>query len=105
LGPGLDGWIDETIPLHSPWEDIDMADVATSVTWWHAPRDANAPLTAATRLVEQLPNARLVRFGEEKATWPPIGVRASSSTSSSPRVSHSDEGDIFSMIESPSKKV
>ena len=40
--------------------------VRTSVTWWHAPKDANAPLTSAMRLVDQLPNARLVKFGEEE---------------------------------------
>jgi hypothetical protein len=66
LRPGLDGWIDEAIALDSPWDDIELAAVRTSVTWWHAPRDANAPLTAAARLVEQLSNARLVRFGEEE---------------------------------------
>jgi pimeloyl-ACP methyl ester carboxylesterase len=66
LRPGLDGWIDEAIALHSPWDDIDMAAVRTSVTWWHAPRDANAPLTAATRLVGQLASARLIRFGEDE---------------------------------------
>jgi pimeloyl-ACP methyl ester carboxylesterase len=66
LRAGLDGWIDEAIALASPWDDIDMAAVRTSVTWWHAPKDANAPLTAATRLVEQLPNARLVKFGEDE---------------------------------------
>jgi pimeloyl-ACP methyl ester carboxylesterase len=66
LRPGLDGWIDEAVALDSPWDDIDIAAVRTSVTWWHAPRDANAPLTAATRLVGQLPNARLIRFGEDE---------------------------------------
>jgi hypothetical protein len=66
LRPGLDGWIDEAIALHSPWGDIDMAAVRTSVTWWHAPKDANSPFTAAARLVGQLPNARLVQFGKDE---------------------------------------
>jgi pimeloyl-ACP methyl ester carboxylesterase len=66
LRPGLDGWIDEAIALDSPWDDIDLAAVHTSVTWWHAPKDANAPLTAAMRLVDQLPNARLVKFAEDE---------------------------------------
>jgi pimeloyl-ACP methyl ester carboxylesterase len=66
LRPGLDGWIDEAIALHSLWDDFDMAAVRTSVTWWHAPKDANAPFTAAARLVGQLPNARLVQFGEDE---------------------------------------
>ena len=66
LRPGLDGWVDEAIALASPWDDIDPAAVRTSVTWWHAPKDANAPLSAAVRLVEQLPNARLVQFDEDE---------------------------------------
>jgi pimeloyl-ACP methyl ester carboxylesterase len=66
LRRGLDGWIDEAIALHSPWDDIDMAAVRTSVSWWHAPKDANVPLTAAKRLVGQLPNARLIQFGEDE---------------------------------------
>jgi pimeloyl-ACP methyl ester carboxylesterase len=66
LRPGLDGWIDEAIALHSPWDDIDITAVRTSVTWWHAPQDANAPFAAAARLVSQLPNARIIRFGEEE---------------------------------------
>jgi pimeloyl-ACP methyl ester carboxylesterase len=66
LRPGLDGWIDEAIALHSPWDDIDLSAVRTSVTWWHAPKDANAPLSAATRLVGRLPNARLIQFGEDE---------------------------------------
>ena len=66
LRPGLDGWIDEAIALHSLWDDIDMAAVRTSVTWWRAPKDANAPLSAATRLVDQLPNAQVIDFGEHE---------------------------------------
>ncbi len=66
LRPGLDGWIDEGIAIASPWDDIDLSAVRASVTWWHAPRDANAPLAAATRLIDRLPNARLVRFGEDE---------------------------------------
>ncbi|HTW99901.1 MAG TPA: alpha/beta hydrolase [Acidimicrobiales bacterium] len=66
LRPGLDGWIDEGIALASPWDDVDVAAVRTSVTWWHAPKDANAPLSAAQRLVDALPSARLVQFGEDE---------------------------------------
>ena len=36
------------------------------MTWWHAPKDANAPLSAARRVVEQLANARLVQFGNDE---------------------------------------
>jgi pimeloyl-ACP methyl ester carboxylesterase len=66
LRPGVDGWIDEGMALASPWEDVDMTAVSTSVTWWHAPKDANAPLSAAQRLVDHLPNARLVQFGKDE---------------------------------------
>jgi pimeloyl-ACP methyl ester carboxylesterase len=62
----LDGWVDEAIALYSPWDDFDLHAVGTSVTWWHAPKDANAPLSAAVRVVEQLPNARLVQFGQDE---------------------------------------
>lgn len=65
LRPGLDGWIDEGIAIASPWDDVDTTEVRTSVTWWHGPKDANAPLSAAMRLVDRLPNARLVQFGED----------------------------------------
>ena len=66
LRQGADGWMDEAIALNSSWDDVDLPAVRTSVTWWHAPKDANAPLTSAMRLVDQLPNARLVRFGEDE---------------------------------------
>ena len=66
LRASIDGWVDEAIALHSPWDDFDLAAVGASVTWWHAPKDANAPLTAAVRVVEQLPNARLVQFDQDE---------------------------------------
>jgi pimeloyl-ACP methyl ester carboxylesterase len=66
LRQGVDGWMDEAIAINSSWDDVDLTAVRTSVTWWHAPKDANAPLTSAMRLVDQLPNARLVKFGEEE---------------------------------------
>ena len=62
----MDGWVDEAFALPSPGDDIDLAAVATSVTWWHAPKDANAPLPAARRVVGQLPNARLITFGDDE---------------------------------------
>ncbi len=55
-GPG--GWYDEGLAMENPW-DFDPADVATDVTWWHSDGDRNAPLSAARRVVDQLPNARL----------------------------------------------
>ena len=59
LEPGLDGWLDETVALIRPWADFDIADVHTSITWWHGEGDRNVPLTAARRLVDQLPAATL----------------------------------------------
>ncbi len=55
-GPG--GWYDEGLAIHAPW-DIDLAAIETDITWWHSDGDRNAPLSAARRLVEALPNARL----------------------------------------------
>lgn len=55
-GPG--GWYDEGIAMEDPW-DFRPADVATDVTWWHSDGDRNAPLSAARRLVAELPRARL----------------------------------------------
>ena len=66
LRQGVDGWVDEAVALASPWEDVDVAAVQTSVTWWHAPGDANAPLSAARRVVGQLPNARLITFSDNE---------------------------------------
>jgi pimeloyl-ACP methyl ester carboxylesterase len=66
LRQGADGWVDEAFALHSPWDDVDLAAVQTSVTWWHAPKDATAPLSAARRVVGHLPNARLITFGDDE---------------------------------------
>lgn len=65
LGQGLDGWIDEGFAIDQPWEDVDLAAVVTSLTWYHAPGDRNCPISAARRLVAQLPNARLVEWPED----------------------------------------
>jgi hypothetical protein len=66
LQRGLEGWIDEAFAILLPWDDIDLTAVRTSVTWWHAPSDANAPFSAALRLVDRLPNARMVSFVEDE---------------------------------------
>jgi pimeloyl-ACP methyl ester carboxylesterase len=55
-GPG--GWYDEDLALEAPW-GIDFASIRTDITWWHSDGDRNAPLSAARRVVEALPNARL----------------------------------------------
>ena len=66
LRQGVDGWVDEGFALDAPWDDVDLSAVQTSVTWWHAPKDANAPLPAARRVVGDLPNARLITFSENE---------------------------------------
>jgi pimeloyl-ACP methyl ester carboxylesterase len=66
LAQGAEGWADEALALIRPWDDIDLGAVRTSVTWWHSPGDANAPLPAAERLVARLPDARMVHFGEDE---------------------------------------
>ncbi len=66
LAQGVQGWMDESFAIFRPWVDINLAAVATSLTWWHAASDANAPLPAAQRLLAALPNARLVQFEDEQ---------------------------------------
>jgi pimeloyl-ACP methyl ester carboxylesterase len=56
---GPEGWMDEGLAISLPWDDIDLSAVRTSITWWHAPGDKNCPLSAAQRLVDQLPDAHL----------------------------------------------
>jgi pimeloyl-ACP methyl ester carboxylesterase len=71
LSQGIDGWADESVAIMRPWADVDLAEVRTSVVWMHAAGDANAPLSAAERLVAQLPDARLVRFGDDEGHFAP----------------------------------
>jgi pimeloyl-ACP methyl ester carboxylesterase len=60
LAPGVDGWIDEALVATGDWPDVDIEAVTSSVTWWHGESDRNGPLSAARRLVDRLPNARLI---------------------------------------------
>ncbi len=62
LGGGIDGWVDESLALFGDWSDVALESVTTSLTWYHSPHDRNAPIAAARRLVESLPNARLVEW-------------------------------------------
>jgi len=66
LRQGIDGWFDEGLALYGDWRDVDLPAVRTSLTWWHAGSDANAPLTAAQRLLEQIPHAQLRLFGDDE---------------------------------------
>lgn len=65
LRQGIDGWFDEAVALKTRWDEVDLAAVACSLTWWHAPRDANAPLSAAKRVLANIEHARLELFGED----------------------------------------
>lgn len=62
LRAGVEGWVDEAVAMASPWRDVDPEQVPTSVTWYHAVEDRNCPVTAARRLVGQLPDARFVEW-------------------------------------------
>lgn len=53
LKQGAEGWTDESMAMHRPW-DFDLAEVRASVTWWHGDDDKNAPLSAARRAVARL---------------------------------------------------
>jgi pimeloyl-ACP methyl ester carboxylesterase len=69
LRQGVEGWADEALAILGTWDDVEVEAVA--VTWWHSPGDANAPLTAARRVVERLREARLVLFGEHEGHLAP----------------------------------
>lgn len=64
LRPDVEGWLDEGEAIVFRWDDIDLDAVACTITWWHGTEDRNAPLSAARRLVDQLPDARLVVWDE-----------------------------------------
>ena len=83
LRQGIDGWFDEGLALSGDWRDVELAAVGTSLTWWHAGSDANAPLSAAQRLLEQIPHAQLRSSVTTKGISPASTARARSLTNSS----------------------
>ena len=58
LKQGAEGWTDESFAMHGKW-DFDPSAVKTSVKWWHGDDDKNAPISAARRVVAQLPRVDL----------------------------------------------
>ncbi|MBV8300356.1 MAG: alpha/beta fold hydrolase [Candidatus Dormibacteraeota bacterium] len=76
LRVGVDGWLDEAVAVLTPWNDVDLGAVRTSVTWWHAAGDANAPLSAAQRVIAAIPRARLVTFGDSEGHLAPYRSEA-----------------------------
>jgi pimeloyl-ACP methyl ester carboxylesterase len=57
LRAGAEGWCDECFATDQ-W-DIAPEEVRVHVVWYHSRRDANVPLQAAQRLVDQLPSVDL----------------------------------------------
>jgi len=64
LKQGAEGWTDESMAMHGGW-DFSPGDVNASVTWWHGDDDKNAPLSAARRVVAQLPKVDLHVWHDE----------------------------------------
>jgi pimeloyl-ACP methyl ester carboxylesterase len=64
LKQGAEGWTDESMAIHRDW-DFDPADVRAHVTWWHGFGDKNAPLSAARRVAERMPNLDLHVWEDE----------------------------------------
>ena len=58
LRQGAEGWTDEVLALVREW-DFEPANVQARVTWWHGADDANAPLSAARRVVAQIREGQL----------------------------------------------
>jgi pimeloyl-ACP methyl ester carboxylesterase len=58
LRQGAEGWTDEVLALVREW-DFQPAHVQASVTWWHGTDDANAPLSAAQRVISQVREGQL----------------------------------------------
>lgn len=72
LRPGVEGWFDETLVLTTGWDAIDLDTIVATITWWHAPGDANAPLSAARRLVSRIQRARLLVWPAEEGHLAPF---------------------------------
>jgi pimeloyl-ACP methyl ester carboxylesterase len=64
LKQGAEGWTDESLAMHGKW-DFDPSQVAASVTWWHGDDDMNAPISAARRVIAQLPKVDLRIWHDE----------------------------------------
>ena len=58
LRQGAEGWADESLAIHRPW-DFDPGAVKATVTWWHGADDKNVPLSAAQRAAARLPQVDL----------------------------------------------
>jgi pimeloyl-ACP methyl ester carboxylesterase len=69
LRQGAEGWADESMAIHRPW-DFDPGAVKATVTWWHGDDDKNVPLSAAQRGAARLPHVDLrIWRGEGHFAW------------------------------------
>src|SRR3954469_10288382 len=59
LGQGVQGWLDEGLTFENKWDEIDIDNITTSITWWASDGDHNCPLSAAKRYAARMPNADL----------------------------------------------
>jgi pimeloyl-ACP methyl ester carboxylesterase len=64
LRQGAEGWTDESLAMHRPW-DFDPVEVRAHVTWWHGDDDKNAPLSAAKRVLAQMRDVDLRTWHDE----------------------------------------
>lgn len=58
LKQGAEGWTDESLAMHGEW-DFDPSGIRSSVKWWHAADDKNAPLSAARRMAARIPKVEM----------------------------------------------
>lgn len=65
--------------LLGDWSDVDCSKVRTSLTWWHAPADAEAPLPGARRLPTHIPQPSFTCSVTTRGTWRRSTARATSS--------------------------
>ena len=63
LRPGAEGWVDEGMAITLPW-DFDPTAAPCSLTWWHGEHDANAPIAAVRRLLQELDGVDLRVWAE-----------------------------------------
>jgi pimeloyl-ACP methyl ester carboxylesterase len=70
LRPGADGWVDDAMSLWSESWGFDLGSISCPAHFWHSDDDANAPLSAAQRVVSAVPGARLTAWHGEGHSAP-----------------------------------
>lgn len=71
LRPGVDGWVADATGFvpGEPW-GFDLASIRCPTHFWHSDDDSNAPLSAARRVADAIPGARLTVWHGEGHTAP-----------------------------------